>query len=379
MEAVELTLPVPEFVVAEDFYGTSAPANAPVVQEAKQPRFTYLDHDDLFTVDPPNESLVVPELGICAGPPNMFVGESFGGKTLITMSLELSVALGKPLWGRYAVRQGKVVHFDYEQGKRHTKKRVQSLVAGLGAGKEDLRGQIKVSIYPSVNLTTADAVDQYTKEMEGFTVATIDALIGCIPGVDENSSEMRQYMSVLSKASEAAGCAVVLIHHAGKSNGQRSRKDAARGSSAIFAECQSVFVISGDKDGDKLVSHEKTRELDRTVPDFYLRFRDATDYSLTPSGEDVALGDVPTAVPALVVELVDAEESAQPKVDRISAYLASIGGSFEGNRKELVSAAKINEGDGLKIIRDLVKHGRLSQERGRITIVPPVVESIEDV
>src|SRR5690606_5924740 len=128
-------------------------------------------------------------------------------------------------WGRHHVRTGVWVHFDYEQGRKLTKNRVQRLAVGFGVDKEALRGRMRVAIYPEVNLTTPQALKHYVEAMTGATVATIDALKGITPGIEENSSAIRDYMRVLSMASEQTGCAVLLIHHAGKDPGKKARKE----------------------------------------------------------------------------------------------------------------------------------------------------------
>src|SRR5437016_3447989 len=64
-----------------------------------------LTADEFFAAEPP-AALVVPALGICAGPTTGIVGQAYVGKTIIAMSCGLSIALGKPLWGTWSVTQG---------------------------------------------------------------------------------------------------------------------------------------------------------------------------------------------------------------------------------------------------------------------------------
>jgi hypothetical protein len=249
------------------------------------PLVTFLSDEEVFRKEAPS-ILVVPALGLAPGPPSGIFGQGYVGKTIIAMSLGLAVALGRPLWGLYSVRQGSYVHFDYEQGRRLTKIRIQRLAAGLGASKEDLAGRLKVAIYPRLNLTTPAAEDHYSRVLEGHTIAVIDALKGITPGIDENSSHIRDYLAALSRASERTGCALVLLHHAGKTPvaGERPRKESGRGSSAIFDECQSVFVITAKKGEPALVSHEKDRELGMTVADFGLSIEDVPTDDGNPKG-----------------------------------------------------------------------------------------------
>jgi len=281
----------PLVVGASTFSGKSTGGEPPSVfyafdeSDPSRPLVTFLDDDDLFTPEPPS-NLLVPALGIAAGPPIGLFGQGYVGKTIIAMSLGLSVALGKPLWGVYSVRRGAYVHFDHEQGKRLTKSRVQRLTTGMGATKAHMEGRLKIAIYPRLNLVTPNAEDHYARVFEDRAVAVIDALKGITPGVDENSSQIRDYIGYLSRASERTGCAVILLHHAGKTPlaGERPRKESGRGSSAIFDECQSVFVITAKKNEPAFVSHEKDRELGMTVADFGLRIEDVPTDDGNPRG-----------------------------------------------------------------------------------------------
>jgi AAA domain len=316
------------------------------------------------TPEPANENLVVPDLGIGAGPPVGVFGQGYVGKTILCMSLGMSVALGRPAWGKYRVRRGVWVHFDYEQGRKETKRRVQRIAAAFGVGREETRDLLHVAVYPEVNLTTPDAVQHYVEAMHGASIATIDALKGITPGVEENSSSMRDFMRILSMASEATGCTVLLIHHAGKFDGKKARKELGRGSSAIYDECQAVFVVTGDKDEDKRVTHEKDRELGETVPEFALRIEDVAtcdvEYLDIPGAEEIA-GDVSLENydPKGGLRVVAVAGVAEQQADRIVAHLTSVGGVFEGSRTDLVAEIGMNRTEFFRAFAVLEQDNRV--------------------
>jgi hypothetical protein len=251
------------------------------------PTIEFLDHDDLFSPEP-KADLLVGALGIAPGPVTGFFGQSYVGKSIIAMASGMSIGLGRDLLGVWRVRRGRWAHLDYEQARRRSKTIVQRLAYGFGVGKEELREWMRVAIYPPINLTSQGALDHYSRAFDGCAVATLDALKGLTPGVDENSSQMRDYMGILARASEKTGCVPILVHNAGKTGpegkGKRPRQEAGRGSSAIFDECQSVFVATAEKGEATHVSHEKDRELGATVPDFYVRIVDV------PSTDDPKAG-----------------------------------------------------------------------------------------
>ncbi len=295
------------------------------VPSAKLPRrlLQYLSAEDFFAEES-DTNLVVPALGLCSGPPTGIIGQQYSGKTIATFSFGLSVASGKDLWGLWRVKSGAWLHLDYEQGKRHTKKRIRRLARALGLADEELRQllesrRVRIAIFPELNLTTEKAVDHFKREFEGVRLVTCDSLRCMIGAVNENSSEVRDLIRVLTQASDAADAAVALIHHGGKTPKEgetRSRREMARGSSAIADEFQSMLVMSKKK-GDlvTLVTHEKDRELGHEAADFGLRIEDVAG---GPEGQDPKWG--------LRVLHVDREEmkEKQPAPDaKFSAALAA--------------------------------------------------------
>lgn len=310
----------------------------------------FLTFEDIFTPEP-QAKLIVPHLGIAPGPANGVVGESHVGKSLVALSLGLSVASGKDLWGVYSVQHGRWLHLDHEQGKRHSKRYITRLMRGMGIDKEDIRGRFEIAVYPRLNLTTKNAEDVYTRLFTGFDLVTLDALRGLIPGVDENSSLVRDNIDILGRASEKTGCAVILIHHAGKPSLGKQRKHSARGSSGIRDSFQSEFILTGNKGEPIHVSHEKTRELGTPVDDFHLRIVNATN------ADDPNWG--------VRVEYV-AREELTPKEDPLAALKGSIIKVVRGSRFELKTKNSIVErvsggskGKRILAFDELVQNGKI--------------------
>lgn len=237
-----------------------------------------LTTEDLYAPST-SASWLVRDLGIAPGAPSFFVGQGFVGKTLSLMSLGVSVATGREIWGRFLPsRRGRVLHIDAEQGRRVTSRRFQRLVAGIGASRAELADRWGCIVLPAWNLTSSDAYDRFSRASDGYDLVILDSLKNLTPGVEENSSAIRDYLGVLTRVSEATGAVFFAIHHAGKSDpkGQRARKEMGRGSSAIFDEAQSYFVATGEKGAPFLVSHEKDRERGETCEDFSLGIEDVT-------------------------------------------------------------------------------------------------------
>jgi len=236
-------------------------------------------------------AFLVKDLGIAPGAPTFLVGQGYVGKTIMAMSLGVSVAAGRPIWGQpwEPTRCGSVLHLDYEQGRRVTSKRFQRLAAGLGVERDELEGRWGCVVLPTFDLTSSSAADTYSRLCEGRSLVILDSLKGATPGVEENSSAIRDHVRALTAASERTGAVVLVIHHAGKTpmQGTRPRKEMGRGSSAIYDEAQTWFTITGEKGAPFLVSHEKDRERGQTVEDFNLQIVDTEGGGLAVAGAEV--------------------------------------------------------------------------------------------
>jgi hypothetical protein len=219
----------------------------------------------------PPVNYLVPALGIGVGAPAMFAGYGFTGKTAVAQDLALSVASGTDFLGLYKTRKGRVLHLDYEQGARITTERYQRLAKGKGvdlAGLDD--DALRVAVFPDMRLSDSDAQEVLAAAFDGVALVLIDSLRACAPGVDENSSEVREVIDQVNRASEKSGTTVLFIHHARKpkDGDSGSATFAIRGSSGIFDACGSVFVFEGTKGGPSTVHHQKCRNRGTLVDSF---------------------------------------------------------------------------------------------------------------
>lgn len=306
---------------------------------------------DLWAPEPDAE-LVVPGLGIAPGPVHAVVGSWYTGKTLFLMSLGLAVASGRDAFGMWKVRRGRWVHFDYEMGRRHIKRYLQRLARGMHLHPDDLQDRVSVRSLPRLTLTTEGAADLFAEILDGAALVTIDPLRSAARGIDENSSEIRDPIDLIASVSEKTRCPVMLLHHAGKATEGAVRRDTGRGSSSINDAAQTKFVLTAKEKGAPiLVSHEKTRELTQTIPDFYL--------------------EIDNSDPA-AVRLVhrDPEEIADEFVDEMEKMKAHVMKVVRGSKRQLKSAnevqARVGSGRNkcMAAIRELFDDGLLVQPGG---------------
>lgn len=183
---------------------------------------------------------------LCIGPgrPTLIAGYGFSGKTLAMQAMLLAVAAGERVWGQFFARQGRVLHLDYEQGRHATNRRYQRLLYASGLQPAQLDRNLQVEYFPEVYLTDPSAEEELVIACEGVSLCLIDSFRAAAPSADENASEVRVFLDKLTRVSERTGCSFIVIHHAGKGNPDRDKRETARGSSAIFDACGTVLRLS---------------------------------------------------------------------------------------------------------------------------------------
>lgn len=239
-------------------------------------RWNLLGVADLSQLLPPIPWVCEP-LGLAPGAVTLVAGYGYSRKTMAMQSLGLSVAAGRPAWGLWSVRKGPFVHLDYEQGRRITQERYQRLARGMGFELTTLpEGALRVACMPRAYLDESGVFDELVTLVGDATLVLVDSLRAAFPHADENSSEVRTYLDVLSRVSERTGAAIAVIHHARKPNVMNggTATHAIRGSSALFDACQSVYVFEGEKDTPTRVHHQKDRVRGVTLEEFGLTSED---------------------------------------------------------------------------------------------------------
>lgn len=216
-------------------------------------------------------------LGLAPGAVSMVAGYGYSRKTMALQSLALSVATGRPVWGVWGCKQGRVMHLDYEQGPRLTDERYQRLARGMGFELEDVPDEaLETYSLPRVYLDQSEHIDELAGIVEGSRLVVVDSLRAAFPKLDENSSEVRSHLDALTRVSVRTGAAIVVIHHARKPTKEAmgGALMSIRGSGALFDACQSVWVFQGAKDTPTTVHHEKDRLRGVTLDPYGLSVED---------------------------------------------------------------------------------------------------------
>lgn len=218
---------------------------------------------DAYAERPPTTYLVdgllpCPSLSIFFGPPGSY-------KTMLTVDMAVCVAGGlrwlEPLPGAepgisFATKQAPVLIIDFDNGKALTDERIDALARARML-------PIETPIhYVSMPTPWLDASDLSMVFDLGLLIKSLGAKLviidnlGLITGdQDENSAQMSQVMGHLRWLCEECDCAIVVIHHQRKTNGETgSRKgETLRGSVAIEASLDIALLIERGE-GDTIIA-----------------------------------------------------------------------------------------------------------------------------
>ncbi|HTQ44513.1 MAG TPA: AAA family ATPase [Polyangiaceae bacterium] len=270
---------------------------------------------DWISAELPPLDYLVPELGLVAGagPPHLVAGYGYSGKTVALQALALALAADKPVWGAYRCRPRRVLHLDYEQGERLTRRRYQRLARAMGI--EGPVPALYVADMPGLRLSPSEE-DAWRRVLDGFDLAIVDSFGAAAPGLEENTSNAREPLDMLTRATASSGCRVVVIHHARKPGADESDLQyAIRGSGAIHAAVDGAYVFAGKKDEPTSVTQIKARSHGEPVEPVALLVRDVGSESDRKWGLEVVVRGV---------ELIAEQREASKERDaaRVDAALA---------------------------------------------------------
>jgi hypothetical protein len=220
---------------------------------------------------------LIEELAIAPGPPTMVVALGYVGKSLILLSLLLSIASGRvPVWGLFSVtRPGRSIFLDYEGPDVLLQERMQRLAVGMGLSRDVTamvdHGRPPVYLDGNREYVKAWLVATFT----GYVAAVVDSFRVACPMLEENDSRAGIPLDLLAEVSEITGCVVFVIHHASKPSKDADGEVNPRGSTALFNACGTVLTLSSDDpEGPKRVQHTKAKFARRPVAPFMIRIED---------------------------------------------------------------------------------------------------------
>lgn len=158
---------------------------------------------------------------------NMIFAQAGVGKTWLSLSMGMCLSFGKRFWGYEVPKKRRVLYIDGEMPEGWMKKRVVSLLHGIGQGREGEFYYVGVDRFthrPLLNL--ANGGDQASiinivrsKKIEVIFFDNLSCLVST--EAEENSQESWSEVQRFFIQLRVLGCCVMIIHHANKNGQQR--------------------------------------------------------------------------------------------------------------------------------------------------------------
>ncbi len=227
-----------ERVVAE---GATTPA-LPDGIEVKPPIQIEYAHFDLasWTTPRPPREYVCKGLSITYGRPTIFGGVTGSYKTFGLEQLLLAVSSGARLWGN-ATKPGRAVYLDAEMDADTVQRRMLALSRGMRLDPSQWAPHLRHASHPDITFDHPKFPEWLRSVASESSLIAFDSLVRFTPGKDENSAkEMDGGLKILTRVSAETKCAMVVVHHAGKTE-REDERFVLRGTSAIQSAAGSVW------------------------------------------------------------------------------------------------------------------------------------------
>jgi hypothetical protein len=235
-----------------------------LVQDERQERISMLNIRDAWNVNRPKPTYlidgVLTERDIVAivAPPEM-------GKSLISLHLAISVASGKPLFGRYEVpiRQ-RVLYVNAENPDEMFLDRIRDIANGMGVTADDLDGWLFVTKESKLDLgsNTPDSViiEQMIFDND-IKLIVLDSLVSFLKGDANSAQDVRTWFDVVAREwRRTYKCASVLLHHTNKPDPKFHKKLRKKNDQEIMNSARNSGDIPASV--DRFIAVEKESEVE---------------------------------------------------------------------------------------------------------------------
>jgi hypothetical protein len=179
------------------------------------------------------------------------------GKTSLALAEAIAIATGKPILERPVREQTNTWVINLEDPRAEMNLRLASLMQHYSISHADLAGKLFIDGEDDIQITLAaegrDGVITNDALLELMTNKIRQHNIGCvivdpfvsIHAVNENSNvHIQMVVAMLRKLARDTDCAVHLIHHVRKGNGDDANVDSIRGANALIGAARAARVIN---------------------------------------------------------------------------------------------------------------------------------------
>ena len=269
-------------------------------------------------------------LRLAPGGVTLFAGYGDSAKSIFVQYLIMCIVTGTPIFGKFPVTKGNVLHLDYEQGVRLSRERYQRIGRGMNVELDDLPdGALRFAAFPDIYLDDGKAEEalRATVDEMPVTIIAFDSFKAGCPDTEENSSAARKPLDMLTRVCGDAR-SVLGIHHSRKPPQDGGRNSdprmSIRGTGAIYDGVFGAFVLErerDDQDSPIRVHHVKERMRGRRLDTFGFRVLDVA------KGSDPHWG---LRVEYVEADMIKSTVTAAPRDPKFEARCAAVFGFIAG-------------------------------------------------
>ena len=179
------------------------------------------------------------------------------GKSSLTICEALAMASGRELLGDWTAKDLKVWIYNLEDPRDEMDRRIIAAMQHHQVGPEEITGRLYVDTGRERALCTAiqtrDGVQIIKPEMDalaaeigarGIDVLVIDPFISSHQALENDNGAIDLIAKEWARLAERCNCAIELVHHTRKTNGEEATTESGRGASALLAAARSGRVLN---------------------------------------------------------------------------------------------------------------------------------------
>jgi hypothetical protein len=179
------------------------------------------------------------------------------GKSSLAIVEALAMASGTPLLGIQAIKRQRVWYWNGEDPLDELHRRFAAAIKRYGLTYDDLGDRLFVSSGRArpIIIAQEDKLPAHANEavidgliavirQHAIDVVIIDPFVSCHRVNENDNAAIERVTKAWSHIAECANCAVMLVHHSRKPNGNEITVDDGRGASALLAAARSARVIN---------------------------------------------------------------------------------------------------------------------------------------
>lgn len=184
-----------------------------------------------------------------AGAVGVIGGAPKSCKTWLALDMAVAVASGRPCLGRYAVpAPGPAIVYAAEDAPPSVRERLENLARARGADFAAL--DVGLIVEPCLRLDRPEHVARLRSTLgrRRPRLLVLDPYVRLQSADENNATEVSAILSTLRELSRTFACAIALVHHARKGNGDEPGQ-ALRGSSDFYAWADSLLSLRRAREG----------------------------------------------------------------------------------------------------------------------------------